>query len=840
MPAYRSAGGLDDPILSDGDRGFIGMNQRLQRNQLQEGEVWLSKNGRIEGYWQGRKGITLRTGALDDGSQPLLLPFYLVGTSPSYQRAITIAERDQNKVRITFGSAHGYPAGSSGWVALGDVDNPTNYPLTGDAYPDDVPGGLYYMTVDTPTRLVFDQTGPDDALIVDATYGYITSPELDDTASSTILGSCVYSDPNSTHDEYIILALERVAKKVSLSDFTVTDLDYPSNIPAAGITGPIDMIQAFGCVVIFREGQQCLTWKPNGAPIISASRSTVTVTVKVQNHGFLTGDSVVISNLTYVTTDPNGTYLIASVTDKDTFTYTLGAGAGTETYTVTDYSNALCNQFTLGPAGPFTQPQTFVVASNTAGFTVSNGLASIPVTSNTTIFKGDFVNIYETTIPEFSAVVGRRFEVVAATTTQIQFYAPVGNFSPGGSNQIEFGGNFSIGGGFIHPPGAPWGVYFQRRMWLPYWYEPNGTFSSPNYIDRKVRDQIVASDILDPATYDQIASQFRITAGIADYTVAMQPFYDDALMVLNRNSLHLVAGTQGSLADTVVKELTREVGCLARKSVATQGNAVFFLSDNGVYGVEFIEQYNLRGVQEPLSKPIQPYIDRINESLASNAIGIYFNNRYFLAVPLDSQRGAGDAVGNNTVLIFNLLNKAWESVDNYGTSNFNIINFHIGQADERNNLYIVNEFGGVHEADANETPIDTISTSVVGDSYTENVDYKLESRGYDLDTLERKRFTMAQVQVQANNDSCNLNFGFSSEDPDSDSVQIGSINSLVGTDIGPNESANLRMRLGGYRGYLGTLTISADLSGSQPSGRAKVNSIVLNGTVTNRQTISQY
>lgn len=839
MPAYRSAGGLDDPILSDGDRGFVGMNQRLQRNQLAEGEVWLSKNGRIEGYWQGRKGIVLRTGALDDGSDPLRVPFFLAGDSsstPAYTIGILSAFRQTNEVTVTTDGGHGVLPGEYAWIYLGSYSSATD-PLTGT---NNVPRGFYYAVATTFNRFRFSHTGVDETLTVSGTTGFISTPNLDDGASSTILGSCVYSDPNSTHDEYVILAMERVAKKVRLSDYAITDLDYPSNMPTNGLDGPVDMIQAFGCVVIFREGEQCWTWKPNGVPIISASRSTTTVTVKVLNHGFLVGDSVVISNLTYVTTNPNGTYPVATVVDKDTFTYTLPTGTLTETYTVTDYSNALCNQFTLGPAGPYTQPQTFTVASNAAGFSVVNGLVTIPVTSNTTIYKGDFVNIYETTIPEFSSIVGKQFEVVAASTTQIQFYAPIGNFTAGGSNQIEFGGNFSIGGGFIHPPGAAWGVYFQRRVWLPYWYEPNGTFSSPQYIDRKVRDQIVASDILDPATYDQIASQFRITAGIADYTVAMQPFYDDALIVLNRNSLHLVAGTQGSLADTVVKELTREVGCLARKSVATQGNAVFFLSDNGVYGVEFIEQYNLRGIQEPLSKPIQPFIDRINESLASNAIGIYFNNRYFLAVPLDSEQGAGDAVGNNTVLIFNLLNKAWESIDNYGVGNFNIINFHIGQADERNNLYIVNEFGGLHEVDANETPIDTISTSVVGDSYTSNVDYQLQSRGYDLDTLERKRFTMAQVQVQANNDFCNLNFGFSSEDPDSDAVQIGSINSLLGTDIGPQESANLRMRLGGPRGYLGTLTISADLSGSQPSGRAKVNSIVLNGTVTNRQTISQY
>jgi hypothetical protein len=75
MPAYSSFGGLDDQILSDGDAVFVGMNQRLQPNQLKAGEVVLSKNGRIDGYWQPRKGLELRSGALTNSAQPLILPF---------------------------------------------------------------------------------------------------------------------------------------------------------------------------------------------------------------------------------------------------------------------------------------------------------------------------------------------------------------------------------------------------------------------------------------------------------------------------------------------------------------------------------------------------------------------------------------------------------------------------------------------------------------------------------------------------------------------------------------------------------------------------------------------
>ena len=47
MSQFRSTGGLDDAIAADGDRGFFGVNQRLQLNQLKPGEVRESLNGRM-------------------------------------------------------------------------------------------------------------------------------------------------------------------------------------------------------------------------------------------------------------------------------------------------------------------------------------------------------------------------------------------------------------------------------------------------------------------------------------------------------------------------------------------------------------------------------------------------------------------------------------------------------------------------------------------------------------------------------------------------------------------------------------------------------------------------
>ena len=383
-------------------------------------------------------------------------------------------------------------------------------------------------------------------------------------------------------------------------------------------------------------------------------------------------------------------------------------------------------------------------------------------------------------------------------------------------------------------PAPPWATYFQRRLWVPYWYEVGGTLIDPEFTDRGIRDEIMASDIFDSDTYDQITAQFRITAGIADYTVAMQPFYDDALMVLNRNSLHLIAGTQGTLSDTIVKELTSEVGCLARKSVVIQGPNVLFLSDNGVYGLTFVEQYNLRGIEMPLSVNIQPYIDRINKNLANKAAAVYFNNRYWLAVPLDSRVGAFDAVGNNTVLVYNFLNKGWESIDTYGDSRFNVMNFHIGKSGQRNALYIVTTTGGVHEVDVNEAANDVLAVDPALPAVNPAIVARLTSRGYDMQSLERKRFTDAQIQMQSLDleSDCNVQISFSSQDPDA-AEAINTTSTLIGEPLGNGDTANVRTRLAGIRGFTGTLILE------RISGSPKINSIAVSGAATNRQIISQ-
>lgn len=823
----QSGSAMDDAISEDGDRGFVGVNQRLQLNQLKPGEVRESLNGRMDSYWKPRKVVVSRTGALTVGGDPLQLPFYLIDVA----KTISSASYASNVVTITMSANHGFEVGSSGYAVVAGLT------FTGTNN-----NGAKILTYVSANKLSFPVTG---VTAVSGT-GTLSQMPINDNANANVRASCLFSDPNTNNKEYVIVALDTVAKKIDLAQVEANISYIPENIPYPAGTAlgeDTDMIQVFDKVMLFRDGKQALEWYPNGRPIISAVQNNGTVgvagnivTIRMREHGLVTGTSITVAGLTNGT-PPNGTQTVGTVTGQDTFQITVTGAPQNVTFNVD--AATITDGFTFSPGGTYTQPQVFTgVGPN---ITALNGEVSISLTtSNDTVFVGDVIHVYESTVPEFAAIVGKDFQVSFASASNIKFIAPVANLTATGSQQIEFGGQFSVGGGFMHQPGSPWGVHFQRRLWVPYYYDQSGAYNAATYTDRKITDEIAVSDILDTTTFDQIENQFRVSGGTADYVVGMHGFYEDRLIVLNRNSLHQIKGTQGSLLDTQVTELTSEVGCLARKSVVMRANTMMFLSDDGVYGVEFLNDYNLRGAEEPISKDIQPYIDRLNKDLSNKSVGMLFDNRYYLAVPLDSAPGINDARGNNSILVFNFLNGGWESLDTFGDTRFLIEDLIVGSAGVRNNLYAVTANGGLHQLEAFDSENDSISVSNINDEKTSSpVLAKLTTRGYDLQTMERKRYTDAQITMQGlPNQSSEYLIEFASEDPDN-AESIGTTTTFLNGEIlsSPNasesETASIRCRLGGIRGYTGTMILT------RTQGSAKINSIKVAGSVTNRQIISQ-
>jgi hypothetical protein len=91
MPRYSNYGSLDNVMVDEGDVAFNRVNARLRPDQLKEGDVAYSSNGRMDlgGAWQPRKGITNFDTAITLNTAALRLPFYLYAntTASSYSRS---------------------------------------------------------------------------------------------------------------------------------------------------------------------------------------------------------------------------------------------------------------------------------------------------------------------------------------------------------------------------------------------------------------------------------------------------------------------------------------------------------------------------------------------------------------------------------------------------------------------------------------------------------------------------------------------------------------------------------------------------------------------------------
>jgi len=185
--------------------------------------------------------------------------------------------------------------------------------------------------------------------------------------------------------------------------------------------------------------------------------------------------------------------------------------------------------------------------------------------------------------------------------------------------------------------------------------------------------------------------------------------------------------------------LTNEVGCCARRAIATAGIYVYFLSDSGVYRLDNQFDLKLRGNTKPLSDPIADLMAEINVPAVGLSNGIFFNNRFWLAVPTKLANGLPSDVPN-TLLIYNMLNEAWESRDTYA---FNLDQLVISDYGTERRLYAASRNGKLYLLDQYDSGLDDQPTGT--GTYT--VQGRILTRRYGFGSLTRKRMTRTVASV---------------------------------------------------------------------------------------------
>lgn len=275
-------------------------------------------------------------------------------------------------------------------------------------------------------------------------------------------------------------------------------------------------------------------------------------------------------------------------------------------------------------------------------------------------------------------------------------------------------------------------------------------------------DTVSVSNFLDFSEWDAIDA-FSINNGGNDQVIGVSAWTLNEFLVFMRNSIFYInTGTDryisgdGLSATSQIKTLATDIGCSARKSVVQAGGGVFFLSDNGVYFLQpqpaSAESMKLLTMADPISAPIDDVIQRINRNYAYRAVATYWNNRYYLAVPLDS------SVDNNAILVYNFILRQWESVDTYPTG-FDVFDFVVAKKNNQRRLYGVDTDQGIflmeelnwdEYGDSTGTPIlpfylpDTLSASVFTPN---NITAILKTRRYIFNTYQDKRFSTCETEL---------------------------------------------------------------------------------------------
>jgi hypothetical protein len=340
-------------------------------------------------------------------------------------------------------------------------------------------------------------------------------------------------------------------------------------------------------------------------------------------------------------------------------------------------------------------------------------------------------------------------------------------------------------------PNADYGLWFRNRMIQPYG-----------------RNEFILSDLLDAETFDLISNQVRVNFGSSDYSVGVHPYQENAVLLFMRKSVHKLAGiTATDLTGSELTEITREAGCCARRTIATAGSQILWLSDNGVFSTEITSELNLRGVGVPLSEPIADYFGRVNTSAVNAACAVFHDNRYYIAVPLDG------ATRNNYVFVYNLLNQGWESVDVFPSGVY-IDDLLVSTYGNLRRVFATNREGAIYlyedgSVDETGTVASPTSNQIVG---------KLWTRAYWLNgTNSVKRFSKGTVHLETASSSDALTVTASARNPDSTTT----VKTFTATAA---DDKTLRFRLAGKRGNSLSLRIETSV------GRPTIRSVAVDGT----------
>lgn len=286
-------------------------------------------------------------------------------------------------------------------------------------------------------------------------------------------------------------------------------------------------------------------------------------------------------------------------------------------------------------------------------------------------------------------------------------------------------------------PNSNQATYYQNRLWVV-----------------KGKDGLAASDVLEFTDYDPLANEFNLNTGNSDYIVATYPFGQNSLVAFKNKSILLLQNVEGSLSDVTVTEITRQVGVVGINGVTSIGPDLAYVSNRNINLLTLTSTNNaLQHKILPLSTRIRKIMDRVNWEVGYKISLGYWNNKLYVALPLDN------SLVCNAVVVYNFTTEQWYGEWAFSdTLNMCIQGWQVVDYLGLQRMHAITEDGRIFVTDEGQndisgTTVAEISTQLVTRAYdTENLNHFQRRLYLDLAT-NRASFSASAFTEGANEES---------------------------------------------------------------------------------------
>lgn len=200
-------------------------------------------------------------------------------------------------------------------------------------------------------------------------------------------------------------------------------------------------------------------------------------------------------------------------------------------------------------------------------------------------------------------------------------------------------------------PNSDGARFFQNRVFVPFIYTGSK------------KDFVAVGDIGNYTRYKFPQNAFRFNDGADDDIVDLAPFGRASMVVFKQKSVrivdNLVPDASGDYSSAVSDLVTNTHGLVARSAWTMVGRDLYYVSTKGVTSLQLTEENRVKGVDLPLSAALGATWDRVNWQQRSKIRMGYWDNKLYVALPLDDARvidsstnlasGSYNGAGNKTI-----------------------------------------------------------------------------------------------------------------------------------------------------------------------------------------------